>query len=161
VLVAVLGQLGSGCKSAPPPVIRPAYESDGDVRAQLVEAAERDSYRTGSGTTYSGSQPAKDNAAPQYPAGLLSSRLPPVTVMVRVIVDVEGAVADAAIAASDGVQPEFAAAVLSAVRSWRFDPLQRMTEGRVEALPFSQLYRFQFTQVNGRAVVRSADAVSH
>jgi TonB family protein len=156
VLVAVLA-LEGGCKSVPKKSpTRTTYTSEGDVRAQRVQAPGQERYQSDSGATYTGSHAAKGNAVPQYPAGLLSSRLPAVSVKVRVVVDGAGLVSDATVTGGASVQPEFADAVLSAVRSWRFEPLRRITEGRVEALPFSDEFQFVFTQVNGRAVVNSA-----
>jgi TonB family protein len=72
---------------------------------------------------------------------------------VKVIVDDKGMVTEASVTGSDTLQSEFDAAVLSAVRRWRFEPLRRASDGNVEALPFSQSYRFVFRQVNGSAVV--------
>ncbi|MEO8314154.1 MAG: TonB family protein [Pseudomonadota bacterium] len=160
VLVAVLA-LGGGCKSVPKKSpTRTTYTSEGDVSAQRVQAQRQAQYQSDSGSTYTGSHPAKDNAVPQYPAGLLSSRLPSVSVTVHVVVDDAGMVSDATVAGGESLQPEFADAVLSAVRSWRFDPLRRITEGKVEALPFSDQFQFVFTQVNGRAVVKPATPAS-
>ena len=82
------------------------------------------------------------------------------SVTVRVVVDDAGLVSDATVTGGESVQPEFADAAVSAVRSWRFDPLRRITEGKVEALPFSDQFTFVFTQVNGRAVVNSATPAS-
>jgi TonB family protein len=161
VLAALLTHMGAGCKSVPKKSpTRIDYTSDGNVSAQRLHAPANESYATDSTTTYAGSNPAKDNAVPQYPAGLLSNRLPPVSVSVRVIVDASGAVTDAFVAEGDSVPSEFARAVLTAVRSWRFEPLKRMSEGITETLPFSQQYRFVFTQVNGRPVVSSGHAPS-
>jgi TonB family protein len=161
VLAALLLQLGAGCKATPKKSpTRVGYVSDGNVSAQRLQAPASESYGTDPTTTYSGSSPAKDNPVPQYPAALLSDRLPPVGVTARVIVDVSGAVTSATVAEGDSIPHAFAAAVLAAVRSWRFEPLKRMSEGKVEALPFSQQYRFVFTQVNGRPVVSSGHAPS-
>jgi TonB family protein len=159
-LVAVLA-LECGCKSVPKKsATRTAYTSEGDVRAQRVQAPGQERYQSDSGAAYTGSHPAKGNAVPQYPTGLLSRRLPAVSVTVRVVVDDAGLVSDATVTGGDSVQPEFADAVLSAVRSWRFDPLKRITDGKVEALPFSDQFQFVFTQVNGRALVNSVTSDS-
>jgi len=80
-------------------------------------------------------------------------RLPPATVVVRLIVDGAGKVADARVIDNVGGESAFAEAVLVAVRGWTFHPLKRVTGRVVEPLPFTQDYRFVFRQRNGRAVV--------
>ena len=75
------------------------------------------------------------------------------TVVVRLIVDGAGKVADARVIENAGGAPAFGEAVLVAVRGWTFFPLKRVTGRVVEPLPFTQDYRFVFRQVNGRAVV--------
>lgn len=154
LLVGLLGVLDVACKSAPKrPETRSVYASDGNVSAQPLQASSSERYPRESDATYALPYPAAENAVPQYPAGLLSSRLPPVNVQASLVVDGDGAVTDATIIEGDSVPPEFAQSVLVAVRSWRFSPLKRRKEGKVEALPFSQQYTFTFRQVNGRAVV--------
>jgi TonB family protein len=151
----------TGCKSAPKRTeTRWVYSSEGNVSAQQLQAPAGQSYPNDPGTTYTVPYPAQGNAVPQYPAGLLSSRLPPVNVMVRLVVDGDGAVTEATVVDGEGVPPEFGQSVLTAVRGWRFAPLKRRRDDKVESLPFSQQYRFVFTQVNGRALVQSAGAVS-
>jgi len=61
-------------------------------------------------------------------------------------------------AVRSGGEPAFREAVLSAVGRWTFIPLKRVTGDKVERLPFTQDYRFTFRQVDGRAVVESADS---
>jgi TonB family protein len=153
LLAGLLGVLGVGCESVPKkPETRSVYASDGDVSAQQLQSPASERYPIESDVTYALPFPATGNAAPQYPEGLLSSRLPPITVQARLIVDEGGAVTDATIV-EGGIPPAFAQSVRVAVQSWRFSPLKRRKEGKVEALPFSQQYTFTFRQVNGRAVV--------
>lgn len=123
--------------------------------ALLLRSPASERYPIESDVTYALPIPQAGNAVPQYPVELLSSRLPPVTVQARLVVGGDGAVTDATIVEGDSIPPGFAQSVLLAVRSWRFNPLKRRKEGKVETLPFSQQYAFTFRQVNGRAVVES------
>jgi outer membrane biosynthesis protein TonB len=155
VLSAVVLAAGAaGCKSRPPaPAPRERYASDGAVSAQLLVRPSTESYALVPGTVYRGGTAAPGNAMPQYPDGLLSMMLPPVTLAVRVVVGTEGTVTKAAITDPADPDPAFAAALLSTVSGWKFAPLERVSADKVEVLPFSQEYGFTFRQVNGRAVV--------
>jgi TonB family protein len=97
----------------------------------------------------------RENAKPEYPPALLDRRLPPAMLVVRLIVDGAGKVADARIVENGSGEAAFAEAVLAAVRAWTFFPLKRVTGRQVEPLPFTQDYRFTFRQVNGRALVEA------
>lgn len=155
-LLALSGLL-SGCALQSPAVFSPgaAYVADGAVSAEIVDTADENArYQPVPGSSYLDPLPIRENAKPDYPPDLLDRRLPPVTVVVRLVVDGAGAVADARVV-DDGDAPAFGDAVLAAVRSWTFIPLKRVTGSRVEPLPFTQDYRFTFRQVNGRAVVES------
>lgn len=153
--VVVLLSAVAGCASqpaAPPP--REGYAADGAVSAEIVETADADArYQPMPGSSYLSPLPVRGNAKPEYPPALLDRRLPPAEVVVRLIVDGAGKVADARIIENSGGEPAFAEAVLVAVRGWTFFPLKRVTGRVVEPLPFTQDYRFVFRQVNGRAVV--------
>ena len=153
--VVVLLSAVAGCASqpaAPPP--REGYAADGAVSAEIVETADADArYQPMPGSSYLSPLPVRGNAKPEYPPALLDRRLPPAEVVVRLIVDGAGKVADARIMENAGGEPAFAEAVLVAVRGWTFFPLKRVTGRVVEPLPFTQDYRFVFRQVNGRAVV--------
>ena len=145
----------SGCASpltAPQP--REGYAADGAVSAEIVDSADAEArYQPVPGSSYLSPLPLRDNAKPEYPSALLDRRLPPATVVVRLIVDGAGKVADARVIDNVGGESAFAEAVLVAVRGWTFFPLKRVTGRVVEPLPFTQDYRFVFRQVNGRAVV--------
>ena len=145
----------AGCASQPPaPQPREGYAADGAVSAEIVDSAAADArYQPMPGSSYLSPLPLRDNAKPEYPAVLLDRRLPPATVVVRLIVDGAGKVADARVMENTGAEPAFAEAVLAAVRDWTFHPLKRVTGRVVEPLPFTQDYRFVFRQLNGRAVV--------
>ena len=147
----------TGCASHPPPLATPTvgYSANGSVSADIQEADAAARYQPVPGSDYLSPVANPANASPVYPAGLLTQRLPPVQVVVRLIVDATGGVIDARIAADKGGEPPFAEAVLVAVRGWRFTPLQRVTGTRLEALPFTEDYRFTFRQVNGHAVVET------
>ena len=154
VFVALLCAF-AGCASQPPaPPPRDGYAADGAVSAEIVDTADADArYQPMPGSSYLNPLPVRENAKPEYPSALLDRRLPPAEVVVRLIVDGAGKVADARIVANAGAEPAFAEAVLVAVRGWTFFPLKRVTGRVVEPLPFTQDYRFVFRQLNGRAVV--------
>jgi TonB family protein len=157
-LVATLfAMLFAGCASSPrAPEAREGYAADGAVSAEIVDAADGDArYQPMPGSSYLSPLPMRENAKPEYPPALLDRRLPPATLMVRLIVDGAGKVADARIVENGSGEAAFADAVLAAVRGWTFFPLKRVTGRQVEPLPFTQDYRFTFRQVNGRAVVEA------
>lgn len=149
--------LAAGCASLPrAPEPREGYAADGAVSAEIVDAADDGArYQPVRGSSYLSPLPMRENAKPDYPLALLDRRLPPATLVVRLIVDGAGKVADARIIENQGGEAAFADAVLAAVRRWTFFPLQRVTGRQVEPLPFTQDYRFTFRQVNGRAVVEA------
>lgn len=153
----VSAMLATGCASSPrAPEAREGYAADGAVSAEIVDAADEGArYQPVPGSSYLSPLPVRENAKPEYPPALLDRRLPPVTLVVRLIVDGAGKVADARIVESGGGEAAFADAVLAAVRGWTFFPLKRVTGRQVEPLPFTQDYRFTFRQLNGRAVVEA------
>ena len=123
--VVVLLSAVAGCASqpiAPPP--RDGYAAEGAVSAEIVDSAGADArYQPMPGSSYLDPLPLRDNATPEYPPALLDRRLPPVEVVVRLIVDGAGKVADARIIENAGGEPAFAEAVRVAVRGWTFYPL--------------------------------------
>lgn len=137
---------------------RIGYAADGAVRAEIVEAPATGRYQPVAGSMYFNPLPVRDNVPPEYPPALLARRLPEVVVVARLVVDGDGAVERAQIVDDGGGEPAFRDAVLSAVGRWTFIPLKRVTGDKVERLPFTQDYRFTFRQVDGRAVVESADS---
>lgn len=145
----------TGCASPlPAPQPREGYAADGAVSAEIIDSADAEArYQPVPGSSYLSPLPLRDNAKPEYPSALLDRRLPPATVVVRLIVDGAGKVADARVIDNVGGESAFAEAVLVAVRGWTFHPLKRVTGRVVEPLPFTQDYRFVFRQRNGRAVV--------
>lgn len=147
--------MAAGCSSVAHEAIhRSAYVADGAVSAEVVDAADGDArYQPMPGSSYLSPLPMRENAKPEYPPALLDRRLPPAMLVVRLIVDGAGKVADARIIENASAETAFAEAVLTAVRGWTFFPLKRVTGRQVEPLPFTQDYRFTFRQVNGRAVV--------
>ncbi len=156
LLAVACSGLVAGCASTGSEAARrhDAYAADGAVSAEIVEAEDGGArYQPMPGSSYLSPLPQRANAKPEYPMELLDRRLPPATVVVRLIVDGAGKVADARVVESGDGEPAFADAVLVAVRDWTFFPLKRVTGRQVEALPFTQDYRFTFRQVNGRAVV--------
>lgn len=154
LLLAACGSVLPGCSSvAHEDLHRTAYAADGAVSAEVVDAPVDMRYQAVPGSTYFSPLPIRENAKPEYPASLLARRLPPATIVVRLIVDGAGAVERASVVAATSDEQSFADAVLSAVKAWTFIPLKRVTGDRIERLPFTQDYRFTFRQVNGRAIV--------
>jgi TonB family protein len=155
LLLAMCGCIAAGCSSMGHEAMhRSAYAADGAVSAEIVDAPEGDArYQPIPGSSYLSPLPMRENAKPEYPPALLDRRLPPAMLVVRLIVDGAGKVADARIVENGSGEAAFAEAVLAAVRGWTFFPLKRVTGRQVEPLPFTQDYRFTFRQVNGRAVV--------
>lgn len=135
-----------------------SYASNGDVKAEVIEAPERARYKATKGVTFISPEPWEKNAVPKYPPGLLIKRLDPVEVVVRVIVNTVGSVDSATIASTSSEEQAFAEETLAAVKRWAFSPLQRIEGPSIQPLPFSQEYRFIFRQVNGRAVVSSGSS---
>lgn len=157
LLLAASGCLATGCSSLGRQTMHDrAYAADGAVSAEIVDAPEGNArYQPMPGSSYLSPLPMRENAKPAYPPALLDRRLPPAMLVVRLIVDGAGKVADARIIENASAEAAFAEAVLAAVRGWTFFPLKRVTGRQVEPLPFTQDYRFTFRQVNGRAVVEA------
>jgi len=132
-----------------------SYASNGDVKAEVIDAPERARYKATKGVTFINPEPWEKNAVPTYPPGLLIKRLDPVEVVVRVIVNTTGSVESATIANNSSQEQTFAEETLAAVKRWAFSPLQRIEGASIQPLPFSQEYRFTFKQIDGRAVVSS------
>ena len=161
VLVALVGLL-SGCSSTAERTLPSAgYAADGAVSGEIVDMPSSGRYQVLPGSSYSQPMALQDNRTPEYPHALLDRRLPPVSVVVRLIVGGDGAVEDARILDADDAEPAFAQAVVAAVSGWTFVPLRRITGTQSEPLPFSQEYRFTFSQHNGRAVVAGGTASTH
>ncbi|MBL8524976.1 MAG: energy transducer TonB [Betaproteobacteria bacterium] len=132
-----------------------SYTSNGAVNAEIVVTPGVARYQVTPGVSFSNPEPAIENADPIYPAFLLAKRLDPVEVIARVIVNGAGTVDTATVVRNSSEEQAFADATLAAVKGWTFRPLKR-TEGLVvDALPFTQEYRFTFRQVDGRAIVHS------
>jgi TonB family protein len=132
-----------------------SYASNGDVKAEVIDAPEQARYKATEGVIFVNPEPSSKNAVPNYPPELLIKRLDSVEVVVRVIVSTAGAVESAKIAHNSSAEQAFANETLAAVKRWTFSPLQRIDSASSQPLPFSQEYRFTFKQVDGRAVVSS------
>lgn len=142
----------AGRKPLAPAMRAQGWQAEGQVR-QSVEESPQDGRYPIVGVRFEPLVADAENASPSYPEHLLSARLPPVTVTVRVIVDSEGAVSHVLPEmADDSVPQAFIDAVVDAVQRWRFSPLIRWQDGKAEALPWSEKMTFEFRQINGRAV---------
>ncbi len=135
-----------------------SYASNGDVKAEVIDAPERARYKATEGVIFINPEPSDKNAVPNYPPELLVKRLDPVEVVVRVVVNTSGSVESATIANNSSTEQAFSRETLAAVKRWAFSPLQRIEDAKVQSLPFSQEYRFTFKQIDGRAVVSSGTA---
>jgi len=159
LLLAACSWTMAGCSSvAHEDARRIGYAADGEVGAEIVDAPAGARYQAVAGSAYFNPLPVRENAKPDYPSALLARRLPPASVVARLVVDGTGAVERATVVETSGDDRAFADAVLSTVKTWTFIPLKRITGDRIERLPFTQDYRFVFRQVNGRAVVESGVA---
>ena len=150
----------------------------GDVQSTAVQAPKNERYEAVLGTRFEQPVPFPENPVPVYPADLLSQRLSPIEVHVRLVVDKHGVVSESRLTTPTGGQTSaFSAAVISATLQWHFLPLVEIkagpgtssifvgdTEfqyaGEATALPFHQDYAFVFSQVDGSPSVGTQDAPS-
>lgn len=140
----------------------------GDVDGELVEAEARERYPIEQGVSYDQPMAFDDNPNPAYPPSLLPRALAPVVVTVRIVVDGEGSVSEVIPVQplDDAEYALFLASVRTAVSRWKFFPLVRVLKGGARTvitvgdlsttyngeatrLPFSQRYRFTFSQDAG------------
>lgn len=156
---------------------RPASPShaQGSVAGERVDESGADRYAIRPGERYEQPLAHIDNQPPVYPAALLSLALPPQFVTARLAVDDDGHVIDVTpvdLSATPEYNAMFAS-VRDAVRQWRFFPLVKIAagpgkttlrtfdvettyDGKATPLPFSEVYKFTFTQVAGIGSVDSS-----
>lgn len=168
--IAALALALAACTSAPSRQhrVHTGVANQGAVRGELIEAKAQDRYALEQGVSYEQPAAFPDNPKPIYPPSLLPKALPPVTVSVQIIVNAEGAVSEVrsverATGADDAL---FFNSVRTALLQWKFFPLVKVVEGgpdtvitvgdvsttyqgQASRLPFSQTYRFVFSQVAG------------
>ncbi|MBB1059793.1 hypothetical protein [Marilutibacter spongiae] len=165
----------AACRSAPAP--READTLDGRVGMQdITRAMPAGAWQLADNETLLMPLEESGNRAPDYPQALLSDRLPPVQVCLRLSIGTDGRVAQAdPIApgedcqAADAIAPGFLQAARDAVAGWRFDPAFRCVYasaadkaaagdgcegGEVVPEAISLAYRFVFEQHEGRGTVR-------
>jgi hypothetical protein len=159
----------------------PEREPRGEVGMREVDAAVAPATRLVLASNESFQRPlfASANALPEYPAALLSQRLPAQAVCLRVGISETGDVLQSApvhegadCTATATTAAGFVAAAQAAAQQWRFDPAFRCVfpEGKppehgvcvgegVREIPqaVSLVYRFVFEQVDGRGSVRMAE----
>jgi hypothetical protein len=171
------------CFGCTPQASKPQHPSDpklsGEVTAGMIEPPASERYVAEAGARYEQPLASPDNPLPVYPPELLSKRLPPFSVRVRVVVDAMGQVTSVvATEQSDPGQLPFVESIRSAIQGWRFTQLVKVTPGPVStmlvdafgsqtmypgkatALPFHQDYRFIFSQTEGKANVTVRSALS-
>lgn len=168
--IAALALALAACTSAPSRqhTAHTAAANQGAVHGELVEAKAQDRYALEQGVSYEQPAAFPDNPKPVYPPSLLPKALPPVTVSVQILVSAEGTVSEVRPAEpATGVDEAlFFDSVRTALLQWKFFPLVKVMEGgpstvltvgdvsttydgQASRLPFSQTYRFVFSQVAG------------
>jgi hypothetical protein len=171
LLVWVLSCFGCATQ-VPKSLPQSGSKISGQVTGGLVEASASERYVAEPGARYHQPIAFPDNPLPAYPVDLLSKRLPPVAVQVRVIVDSMGNVSSVvALERSDPDQAQFFESIRSTVKFWKFTQLVKIVPGpgsttltdvnssettyagSATALPFHQDYRFVFSQTQGKANV--------
>ena len=158
VLLVPFAVVAIGCTTTPAVRSVQTYKSDGSVSSEIVDRESGAKYEVQPGETYLREVPRRENIRPAYPPQRLVDRLEPVEVIVRIVVSKSGFVDNAEVVDPQPSHAEFSDSVLNAVRTWSFIPLQRVTGNKMEPLPFTQDYKFTFTQVNGRAEVTQGSA---
>ncbi len=173
-VVALLASMG-GCST------RETIRTDaavaapsGHVSGDIIEASDADQYKPAPGVHFDPPAPSPENALPEYPAEMLSRRLAPVAIKVRLIVDERGSVAETRMLDSLDEDSAFISSVRSAVSHWRFMPLVKIVDGpgkntitvgdtimqydgAATALAFHQDYAFVFEQKDGKPAVRATN----
>jgi hypothetical protein len=179
-VIAVLSAAAvAACASTGPrkPLQPPAGPAaHGTVSGEVVQDDAQERYAAEPGVTYDQPAALPDNPLPAYPPALLSQALPPQVVTVTLQVDTDGRVTAAMPQdAADPAQAPFQASVHSAVLQWKFFPLVRVRPGgtptvvtvgdtsttypgQATRLPFSQTYRFVFSQIGGKPQVDATSA---
>ncbi|HVJ62163.1 MAG TPA: hypothetical protein VM555_05560 [Tahibacter sp.] len=153
----------------------PSSHAQGSVAGERVDESGADRYAVQPGERYEQPLAHIDNSPPVYPAALLPLALPPRFVTARLAVDANGRVTEASpvdLAATPGNEAMFAS-VRDAVLQWRFFPLVKIVagpgkttlrtfdvettyDGKATPLPFSEVYKFTFTQAAGVGSVDSS-----
>ncbi|MEP6484000.1 MAG: hypothetical protein ABJB01_06085 [Rudaea sp.] len=152
----------------------PGTQPSGRVSGNVIDASDADHYKPTAGVRYDAPAPSPDNALPHYPDEMLSRRLEPIEIKIRLIVDEHGAVTEIRPLGSRQDDAPFVAAVQSAVTHWQFTPLVQIVDGpgdtliatggssvqyagAAKALAFHQDYAFVFEQTDGKPAVRATN----
>jgi len=173
LLLAAFASLLCACAAKKP--IEPVDPRLGEVAVKTLQSADTDRYEeAASGEQYDYPAVYDENASPVYPDALLTQRLPPLRIKVRLVVDAAGDVTESSpLDPAVSADPAFFAAIQAAVREWKFTPLVRIKggpgktdilshetmityEGEATALPFHQDYEFTFSQRDGKGFVSMA-----
>lgn len=153
------------CAHAPQVTQVPQPLRDGKVSYEALPVVADGSYKLEASQTSFGAQSiARD--PPAYPAELVASNLPPVTIRVKVIVDGEGKVTDVRDldAPADEHHAAFFAACRQATLHWSYTPMtivdiHEESGGGISQIrhtaPFSLDYAFHFELKDGAPLVSS------
>lgn len=129
--------------------------SAGNVVATEITSASAIRYEVTPGVKYKSPKSYASNSLPAYPPQLLASNLPPVTVLVRIIVNEDGQVIDVVnLDNTKGAHEEFFLATKSTLQAWQYVPLFRVTGVENEPIPFHLDFSFTFTQIDGNPVIK-------
>jgi len=164
-LASLVALLLTGCATQRTMSPAPAHQAESSYR--VLPARHMVRYALPLGSTAIGATPI-DHPAPVYPSAWLARCPPQVTLRALLIVDTRGMVSAVRMTPKPRIPDAFVAAVRTAARQWRFEPLaiSRWAADAngdthpVETVirPFSLPYAFSFTCHDGKAgTATSAD----
>ncbi len=161
LIAAIVLITGCAAQRPVPPVVKAKAPSHGSSSYEAVEPQGMKHYQLALGQVASGAGPIA-HESPAYPASELGACPESVDVPALLVVDEQGQVSEARIAA-DTHAPAFDAAVRAAVTGWRFEPLlitHMAADANDEAhvvdqkkQPFSLNYVFHFRCKAGQGAV--------
>jgi hypothetical protein len=176
IVLRVLLCLSAGCAhQGLPPTVETAAGS-GRVFSDVLLDPAAAATEPGEREVFEAPRQLAGNAMPKYPPELIQAKMPPQSVVARIIVDRTGQVVRVeslpAVEGAGEADSRFLDAVRTAVMGWRFEPFQVIrwvqgpdldgdgdsdseTVGSVESRPFRFDMRFRFEVVDGKAEVSS------
>jgi len=155
--------LASGCASSGNTVHhQTTIKPIGSVDGTILDTPSSAQYEVRPGENFLRPHKVLSNKKPAYPENLLSRRLPPIEIQVRIVVSAEGVVTSATpIGSTSDQNNPFLDAVVTTLSTWRFYPLFKFdASGKAVKLPFHQDYSFIFKQIDGKGVVSESGGQS-